>query len=140
MTVIMYSIPVQPEADTFLPTAEGEPCPEAAEGALDTLVQVLELSQYLYIGCTVMSLLIFILSRYFANNFLPGDFGKLGRINKCAGFLLRASVALLTLAHWLLILPIAYLLLTYLSANECYTEAVGMPAIFFLLVPVIWLI
>ena len=138
LTIIMYSLEVQPEFD--LVTYTPEQCPESAEGALDNLLQLLQLGQYLYIGCTVLSLLIFILSRYFSGSFLPGDFGKLGRMNKCAGFLLRASVAILTLAHWVLFVPVAYLLLIYFTASECYSEAMGIQDILFLLVPIVWLV
>ena len=86
----------------------------------------------------MLALLISALSRYFANNFLPGDFGKLPRSKKCMGFFLRVSLKLLNLAHWVLMAPMAFFILTYLTASECYIKAMASSSIILLLMPIFW--
>ena len=98
------------------------------------------LSGFAYIGCTVLALFIFVLIKYFAGNFLPGEFGSLGRLKGCLGFFLRVFMYLLTLAHWLLIAPIAIFLLTYFTMSACFSAAMGLQSLVFLMVPVFWLL
>ena len=92
---------------------------EACDDVADTILMLLMVAQYGYIGCTVLALVIFSLAKYFAGNFLPGDFGNLTKWRKCLGFFLRVSIYLLMLAHWVLFAPMAFFMLTYLTASEC---------------------
>ena len=91
-------------------------------------------------ACTGLALFIFVLANYFAGNFLPGEFGKLGRLKSCLGCFLRLFTALITLAHWFLIVPHGFFLLTYMvTATPCLLAGLGVSKIFLLLMPVIWL-
>ena len=92
---------------------------------VDTLEMMRMVGSYCYLGCMGLALVIFALSKYFSGNFLPGDFGGLTKWRKCLGFFLRVSVYLLTLAHWVLIAPMAFFILTYLTGSECYMLAMG---------------
>ena len=92
-------------------------------------------------ACTGLALFIFVIANYFAGNFMPGEFGKLGRSRACLGCFLRLFVALITLAHWFLIVPHFFFLLTYMvTATECFIAGLGVTKILLLLMPVIWLI
>ena len=103
-----------------------------------TILMMLMVGGYGYIGCAVLALIITGLANYYANNFLPGDFGKLPRVKKCGGFLLRISFMLINLVHWILIAPVGYLLMTYFTFSECMGLAMGTQSIFFMIIPVLW--
>ena len=105
-----------------------------------TLMTMLMVAQYLYMGCCGMALITTGLASYFANNFLPGDFGKLSRGRKCLGFFVRISVMIINLAHWILIAPMAFFLLTAFTATECYLTNMGTSSIMLMAIPFFWLL
>ena len=118
-------------------------CPDDPEGKLggtNLIEGMIMIGGFAYIGCTVLSLFIFVLINYFAGNFLPGEFGSLGKLKSCGGFLLRIFMYLLTLVHWLLIAPIAVFLLTYATGSECFLKAMGLSSMVFMILPVLWLV
>ena len=118
-------------------------CPESPEGKLGgtNMVEImLMIGGFAYIGLTVMSLLIFVLINYFAGNFMPGEFGSLGKLKNCAGMLLRLFMYLLTLVHWLALVPHLIFLLTYATGSECFLAAMGLQRLMFVLLPVLWML
>ena len=124
------------------PAAPAETCTAEADAVDSALMEtMMNLTRYCYIGCTGLALFIYLLSDYFSSNFLPGEFGKLGRLRGCAGCLLRMFVSLITVVHWLLLIPMIYMLFFYfVVTTECYITATGTKAFFFYVVPALWLI
>ena len=124
------------------PVAPAETCTAEDEIVDPSLMEtMMTLARYCYIGCTGIAFFIYLLSNYFSSNFLPGDFGKLGRLRGCAGCLLRMFVSLITVVHWLLVIPMIYMLFFYfVVTTDCYTNKMGTKAYFLFAVPVIWLI
>ena len=105
------------------------------------MVTMMTMARYCYIGCTGLALFIYLLSNYFSSNFLPGEFGKLGRLRGCAGCLLRMFVSLITVVHWMLVIPMIYMLFFYFAVTtKCYQTVMGTKAFLFYVVPVLWLI
>ena len=129
LTIICYII------DVITPATGCDP-PENPE----TAGSILMVAQYLYIGCTALSLLITALVKYFSSKYLPGDFGKMGRLPKCLGFFLRVFLMLLNIAHWALVVPMGYFIIIYLSSSECYARNMGTSRILLLIVPIVWLL
>ena len=121
-----------PAALRFLQDA-AEPAPPQP-----TIVAVMPLARYGYLGCAGLSLFIFVLVKYYSGNFLPGEFGKLGRIKNCGGCCLRMFIQLLTFAHWIVLLPNLIFLMTYFTASECYMQKMGTQSFILFLVPLIW--
>ena len=133
LTIITFVL--DPAAPNAICTAEGDLVDTAL---METLMMM---TQYCYIGCTGLALFIFLLSNYFSSNFLPGEFGKLGRLRGCAGCLLRMFVSLITVVHWLLVIPMVYMLFFYfVSTTKCYQTNTGTKAFLFYAVPLLWLI
>ena len=114
--------------------------PEGQEGGTDMLAMMVLVNAFAYLGCTVCALFVFALLKYFSGSFLPGEFGSLGKLKSCLGFLLRLFMQLLTLVHWLIILPDLFLLMTNFTASQCFLEKLGTQTIVFNLLPIIWLI
>ena len=108
---------------------------------LSGLASYLSLSSYLYIGCLLLTLNIFLLCRYFANSFLPGDFGKLGRTSKCGGFLVRMSLRLLNLIHWVLLIPnLLFLYEALMLDSECTITDLGLSYVILFILPSLWVV
>ena len=63
---------------------------------------------YMYLTCLVFSVLVSSLSWYFNKKYLPNDFATLGRIMSALGSILKLSLTLLTLVHWLILFLILF--------------------------------
>ena len=114
--------------------------PAAGDEDYGMVITMLMLGGYGYMGCTGLSLFVFVLIKYFSGSFLPGEFGSLGKLKSCGGLLLRIFMQLLTFAHWILLAPNAIFLLTYGTASECFMNAMGTQAIVFLMLPLFWVL
>ena len=119
VTIITFSIDVKTAG------AECPDDPEGKEGGTGGLESMLMLASYAYIGCTGLSLFVFVLLKYYSGSFLPGEFGSLGRLKSCGGCLLRLFTQLLTFAHWFILVPDAMFLLTYMTGSACFLEKLG---------------
>ena len=139
LTVIVYAVDVAAPAIGCPEGQLGEPIEGAPpEPAEPMIVGIMALARYAYMGCAGLALFVFILIKYYSGSFLPGDFGKLGRVKACGGCCLRMFMQLLTFAHWALLIPNAIFLLTYYTASECYMTKMGTQSFVLFLLPIIW--
>ena len=74
---------------------------------------------YIYLACTLLALLVSAFSWYFNRKYLPNEFATLGRVMSAVGSLLRISLTLLTIIHWLVLLLVLYESYTAISMPEC---------------------
>ena len=74
---------------------------------------------YAYLTCLILSVLISTLSWYFNRKYLPNEFGSLGRIMWVLGIILKVSLTLLTVVHWLVLVLVLFNCYKAFSMTEC---------------------
>ena len=74
---------------------------------------------YMYLTCLILSVLISTLSWYFNRKFLPNEFGSLGRIMFVLGIILKTSITLLTVVHWLILCLVLFNCYKALAMTQC---------------------